>query len=59
MKIMPKIGDNIYIIEMIGEPDYNNKEGIVAYIFHSPLLIIGTWGNKPLLLGHDKFVIIN
>ena len=56
---MPKIGDNIHIIEMIGEPDYNNKEGIVTYIFHSPLLIIGTWGNKPLLLGHDKFEIIN
>lgn len=55
---MPEIGDKIYIIHMVGEPEFNNKEGIVTYITHNPMLIIGTWGNKPLLLGHDNFKII-
>ena len=51
-----QIGDKIHIIEMIGEPEYANTEGVVKYIWGS--MILGTWGNKPLVYT-DNFVIIN
>jgi hypothetical protein len=51
-----QIGDKIHIIEMIGEPEYANIEGIVEYIWDN--MILGTWGNKPLVYT-DNFIIIN
>lgn len=51
-----QVGDKIHIIEMIGEPEYANTEGIVEYIWDS--MILGTWGNKPLVYT-DNFIIIN
>ena len=55
MKSKIQIGDKIHIIEMIGEPDYTNTEGIVKYIWGN--MIFGTWGNKPLVYT-DNFIII-
>ena len=50
-----QIGDKIHIIEMIGEPEYANTEGIIKYIWGN--MIIGTWGNKPLVYT-DDFIIM-
>jgi len=50
-----QIGDKIHIIEMNGEPEYANIEGIVEYIWDN--MIIGTWGNKPLVYT-DNFIIM-
>jgi len=50
-----QVGDKIHIIEMIGEPEFNNTEGIVKYIFDN--MVLGTWGNKPLVYT-DNFLII-
>ena len=50
-----QVGDKIHIIEMIGEPQFTNTEGIVEYIFDN--MILGTWGNKPLVYT-DNFIII-
>ena len=55
MKNKVQIGDKIHIIEMIGEPEYTNTEGVVKYIWGS--MIVGTWGNKPLVYT-DRFEIL-
>ena len=39
-----QVGDKIHIIEMIGEPEYTNTEGVVKYIWGS--MIVGTWGQQ-------------
>lgn len=55
MKSGIQVGDKIHIIEMIGEPEYANTEGIVKYIWGN--MILGTWGNKPLVYT-DNFIVI-
>ena len=53
---MPKVGDKIHIIEMIGEPNYVGREGIVTYIDDMGNLH-GTWGGLALV-ENDKWEII-
>lgn len=50
-------GDKIRIIQMAGEPQYSNKEGVVTNI-DSIGRIRGTWGECALILGIDQFIII-
>mgnify|MGYP003425142134 CR=1 FL=1 len=54
---MANIGDLIRIIEMDGEPQYSNKEGVVKYI-DSMGQIHGTWGGCALIPGVDSFEIV-
>lgn len=53
----PIRGDKIRIIEMIGEPNYTGREGIVTYIDDAKQ-IHGTWGGLALLES-DEWEIIN
>lgn len=52
-----KVGDKIKIIEMNGEPQYSNKEGIVKRIDDLGQLH-GTWGGCAIIPGEDIFEII-
>jgi len=51
-----KIGDQIRIINMKGEPKYSNKIGVVTFI-DSMKQIHGTWGGCALL-PTDLFIVI-
>lgn len=56
--IMPiATGDKIKITQMIGEPQYSGKEGIITNI-DSIGQIWGTWGEYALISGKDEFIII-
>jgi len=56
--IMPiATGDKIKITQMVGEPQYSGKEGIITNI-DSIGQIQGTWGEYALVLGKDQFIII-
>ena len=55
---MIKIGDKIKIIEMKGEPEYTNKEGVVLFIDDMGQLH-GTWGSCAIIIGVDIIEIIN
>lgn len=50
-------GDKIRIIQMMGEPQYTGKEGIVKSI-DSIGQIWGTWGGCALIPEKDQFIII-
>lgn len=49
-----KVGDKIRIIEMIGEPRYNGKEGTIDHI-DSTGQISGTWGGLAVQADRDKW----
>ena len=51
------IGKKIKIINMLGEPNYAGKEGIVTYIDDMGQ-IHGTWGGLAILPEVDTFEII-
>lgn len=51
-----KVGDKIRIYNMVGEPNYCGKEGIVTHIDDAGQ-IHGTWGGCALLK-EDDYVII-
>ena len=53
-----KIGDNILIISMQGEPDYTGKTGVVTRI-DSLGQLHGTWGGLAIIPEEDTFQIIN
>lgn len=53
-----KVNDKIKIINMIGEPNYNGKEGVITS-FDDANQLHGTWGGCALIPGLDKFIIIN
>ena len=55
MKI--KVGDKIRIIEMQGEPLYENREGTVTYVDGIGQLH-GTWGGLAVNLDCDTVIII-
>ena len=55
---MIKVGDKIRIINMIGEPQYNGKVGIVESIDDIGQ-IHGTWGGCALIPDIDEFEIVN
>ena len=52
-----KVGDKIQIINMIGEPKYTGKSGIVTYIDDIGQ-IHGSWGGCALIPDEDEFVKI-
>lgn len=49
-----KVGDKIRIIEMIGEPQYNGKEGTIDHIDDTGQ-IHGSWGGLRLQADRDKW----
>lgn len=51
------IGKRIRILEMYGEPQYTNKEGVVEHIDDMEQ-IHGTWGGCAIVPGIDSFEII-
>lgn len=53
-----KIGDEIKIISMQGEPDYTGRTGIVMRI-DSIGQLHGTWGGLAIIPEEDTFQIIN
>lgn len=53
-----QVGDRIRIIDMIGEPDYFGKEGVVKFIDDLGQ-IHGTWGGCALIPEQDEFEIID
>ena len=53
-----KIGDEIKIISMQGEPDYTGRTGIVMRI-DSIGQLHGTWGALAVIPEEDTFQIIN
>ena len=52
-----QIGDKLHIIEMKGEPQYTDAEGIVKFI-DSIGQIHGTWGGCALQPENDTYEII-
>jgi len=51
------IGKKLRIIEMVGEPSYTGKEGIIESIDDLGQLH-GTWGGCALIPGIDEWEII-
>ena len=54
---MAKVGDNIKIIEMLGEPNYTNRVGIVEHI-DAVGQLHGSWGGLAINLGEDQIEVI-
>jgi hypothetical protein len=51
------IGDTIKIIDMEGEPQYTNREGVVTHIDDAGQ-IHGTWGGCAIIPEVDEFIIL-
>ena len=56
-KLIPEVGDTIQIIEMLGEPHYCGKSGIIDHI-DSMGQLHGTWGGLAVIPEQDIFKII-
>lgn len=52
---MIKVGDEIQIVYMEGEPQYTGKVGIVEHIDDIGQ-IHGSWGGCALIIGRDLFI---
>ena len=52
-----KVGDNIKIIEMLGEPSYTGRVGIVEFI-DSVGQLRGSWGGLALQEDNDQYIVI-
>ena len=52
-----KIGDKIRIVEMLGEPQYRDRTGVIEFIDDAGQLH-GTWGGCALIPGEDRFEVI-
>ena len=52
-----KIGDTIKIINMEGEPQYTDREGIVTHIDDAGQ-IHSTWGGCALIPDIDTYVVV-
>lgn len=57
-KPMIKVGDQIHIIHMAGEPEYRDKVGTVTHIDDIGQLH-GTWGGLAIDTESDEFEILN
>jgi hypothetical protein len=55
--LKPEVGDTIQIIEMLGEPNYSGKNGIIRTI-DSMGQLHGTWGGLAVIPEEDVFRII-
>lgn len=49
-----KVGDNIRIVEMIGEPQYNGKIGTIEHIDDAGQLH-GSWGGLAVQADRDQW----
>lgn len=56
-KIKPQVGDTIQIINMLGEPNYSGKTGVIKSI-DSMGQLHGTWGGLAVIPEEDIFKII-
>lgn len=54
---MVKVGDIIKIIEMLGEPHYTGKTGVVEHI-DSLGQLHGSWGGLAVQPENDRFEVI-
>lgn len=54
---MAKVGDKIKILYMKGEPDYEDREGVITHI-DSIGQLHGTWGSLAVIPYTDKYTII-
>ena len=54
---MVKVGDIIKIIEMLGEPRYTGKTGVVEHIDNLGQLH-GSWGGLAVQPENDRFEVI-
>ena len=52
-----KVGDRIKIIEMKGEPQYKDREGVVTHI-DAAGQIHGTWGGCAIIPKVDEFIVL-
>ena len=52
-----KVGDKIQIIEMLGEPNYTGRVGIVEFI-DSMGQLHGTWGGLAVQEDNDQYIVI-
>ena len=52
-----KVGDRIKIIEMNGEPQYKDREGVVTHIDDAGQ-IHGTWGGCAIIPGVDNYILL-
>ena len=51
------IGDTIKIIEMVNEPHYKDREGMVTHIDDADQ-IHGTWGGCAIVPEVDTYIIV-
>lgn len=56
-ELKPEVGDTIQIINMLGEPNYSGKSGIIKSI-DSMGQLFGTWGGLAVIPEEDVFKII-
>lgn len=54
---MVKVGDIIKIVEMLGEPRYTGKTGVVEHI-DSLGQLHGSWGGLAVQPENDRFEVI-
>ena len=52
-----KVGDHIKILNMEGEPQYKDREGMITHIDDAGQ-IHGTWGGCALIPEIDTFILI-
>ena len=52
-----KVGDHIKILNMEGEPQYKDREGMITHIDDAGQ-IHGTWGSCALIPEIDTFILI-
>ena len=55
---MVKIGDKVRIVNMMGEPHYTGRVGVVEHI-DSLGQIHGTWGGCAIIPQTDKYEVID
>ena len=52
-----KVGDHIKILNMEGEPQYKDREGMITHIDDAGQ-VHGTWGGCALIPEIDTFILI-
>ena len=53
-----KVGDHIKILNMEGEPQYKDREGVVTHIDDAGQ-IHGTWGGCAIVPEVDAYIILH
>lgn len=56
-KLETMIGKRIRIIHMIGEPNYEGREGVIEYVDDIGQLH-GTWGGLAVIPEEDSFTVL-